>query len=212
MAEVSVVFSDKAERAAPAAARNPTPMPSLTASQSGWCAPVGVGAVLGLLGWDSREAGKMVRATRRTVPCRAVRGGKAACRLGRTAGKDVKGGTASVLSSPAVTTASTPVFHTLFRTLAVLFAFAAAGAHPAYADVTRGEQLARQWCANCHVIGNGQTGGVPQGPPSFPMITRSGMTADQLRAFLSHPHGAMPDLALTRAEIDDLIGYIETLH
>jgi cytochrome c len=31
-----------------------------------------------------------------------------------------------------------------------------------------------------------------------------------LRAFLSHPHGAMPDLSLTRAEIDDLVGYIET--
>jgi len=38
------------------------------------------------------------------------------------------------------------------------------------------------------------------------------MTPDQLRAFLSHPHGAMPDLALTRAEIDDLIGYIQSLH
>jgi len=37
------------------------------------------------------------------------------------------------------------------------------------------------------------------------------MTADQLRAFLSHPHGAMPNLALTRAEIDDLISYIATL-
>jgi hypothetical protein len=37
------------------------------------------------------------------------------------------------------------------------------------------------------------------------------MTPDQLRAFLSHPHGSMPDLALSRAEIDDLIGYIETL-
>jgi hypothetical protein len=37
------------------------------------------------------------------------------------------------------------------------------------------------------------------------------MSADQLRAFLSHPHGAMPNLALTRAEMDDLIGYIETL-
>jgi hypothetical protein len=28
---------------------------------------------------------------------------------------------------------------------------------------------------------------------------------------LSHPHGAMPDLSLPRAEIDDLVGYIETL-
>jgi hypothetical protein len=32
-----------------------------------------------------------------------------------------------------------------------------------------------------------------------------------MRAFLSHPHGAMPDLALSRAEINDLIDYIQTL-
>jgi mono/diheme cytochrome c family protein len=84
-------------------------------------------------------------------------------------------------------------------------------AHGARADVQKGPQLARQWCANCHVIDRNPAGPVPQGPPSFPTISRSGMTADQLRTFLSHPHGAMPDLALTRAEIDDLIGYIETL-
>jgi len=85
-------------------------------------------------------------------------------------------------------------------------------AHPgAAADANKGGQLAGQWCANCHVIGKNSTGTVPQGPPSFQMIARSGMTAGQLRAFLSHPHGAMPDLALTRAEIDDLIGYIATL-
>ena len=48
-------------------------------------------------------------------------------------------------------------------------------------------------------------------PASFQMVARSGTTADQLRVFLSHPHGAMPNLALTRAEIDDLISYIETL-
>ena len=84
--------------------------------------------------------------------------------------------------------------------------------HNARADAQKGAQLARQWCANCHVIGGNPTGAVPQGPPTFPIIARSGMAPDQLRAFLSHPHGAMPDLALTRAEIDDLIGYIETLH
>ena len=83
--------------------------------------------------------------------------------------------------------------------------------HAVQADAQKGAQLARQWCANCHVIGGNPTGAVPQGPPSFPAIARSEMSADQLRTFLSHPHGAMPDLALTRAEIDDLIGYIETL-
>jgi hypothetical protein len=30
-------------------------------------------------------------------------------------------------------------------------------------------------------------------------------------ALLSHPHGAMPNLTLTRAEVDDLIGCVETL-
>jgi len=86
-----------------------------------------------------------------------------------------------------------------------------AAAHPAHADAARGDQLAQQWCANCHVVGDNPTGAVKEGPPSFRSIARGGMTADQLRAFLSHPHGAMPDLALSRAEIDDLIGYIQTL-
>ena len=93
----------------------------------------------------------------------------------------------------------------------VLLVLALVAAHAARADVQKGVQLARQWCANCHVIESNPASAVAQGPPSFPTISRSGMTADQLRAFLSHPHGAMPDLALTRSEIDDLIGYIETL-
>jgi cytochrome c len=101
-----------------------------------------------------------------------------------------------------------------YRALLAILALVTIGvgtAPAARADVAKGTQLARQWCANCHVINNNPSGGVPQGPPTFPAIARSGMTADQLRAFLSHPHGSMPDLALSRAEIDDLIGYIETL-
>ena len=84
-------------------------------------------------------------------------------------------------------------------------------AMPARADAAKGEAIAERWCAACHVIGPGRGGSVPQGPPTFPQVARSGMTADQLRAFLSHPHGAMPDLSLTRAEIDDLVAYIATL-
>ena len=80
----------------------------------------------------------------------------------------------------------------------------------ARADAKQGAQLARQWCATCHVITGNQAATVPQGPPTFPIVAQT-MTADQLRAFLSHPHGAMPDLALSRAEINDLIGYIESL-
>ena len=88
-------------------------------------------------------------------------------------------------------------------------ALVTATVHPR-ADTTKGSQLARQWCANCHTTGSNSAGNLQQGPPSFPTIART-RTPEQLRAFLSHPHGAMPDLSLTRAEIEDLIGYIETL-
>jgi cytochrome c len=83
-------------------------------------------------------------------------------------------------------------------------------AHSAGPDTSKGSQLAGQWCASCHITGGSPAGNVQQGPPSFRAIARA-RTADQLRTFLSHPHGAMPDLSLTRAEIDDLVGYIETL-
>jgi cytochrome c len=94
--------------------------------------------------------------------------------------------------------------------VAVTFAGVSAAAFPsAAADAAKGAQLARQWCANCHVVGQGPAPGtIQQGPLAFTAI---GMTADQMRAFLTRPHGAMPDLALTRSEIDDVIAYIETL-
>jgi cytochrome c len=95
--------------------------------------------------------------------------------------------------------------------LLIFSALPLAAVNPAHADASRGGQLARQWCANCHVVDGNAGRAVPQGPPSFREVAHSGMTADQLRAFLSHPHGSMPDLSLTRAEIDDLIGYINTL-
>jgi len=82
---------------------------------------------------------------------------------------------------------------------------------PAHADFANGERLARQWCANCHVIdGSGPSASLPQGPPSF-RVAAGHLNPEQLRAFLTHPHGQMPDLSLTRSEIDDLIAYIESL-
>lgn len=81
----------------------------------------------------------------------------------------------------------------------------------ALADVAAGERLARQWCANCHVTdGSGPSATLPQGPPSF-RVAAGHLNPEQLRAFLTHPHGQMPDLSLTRSEIDDLIAYIESL-
>jgi mono/diheme cytochrome c family protein len=94
--------------------------------------------------------------------------------------------------------------------IVVTLVLAAAIVEPALADAAKGSQLAQQWCASCHLTGGNPAGNVQQGPPSFHTIARA-RTAGQLRAFLSHPHSAMPDLSLTRAEIDDLVDYIETL-
>jgi len=73
---------------------------------------------------------------------------------------------------------------------------------------------ARSWhgngCANCHLIGEAPASSAQQGPPSFRVIAGR-LTGEQLRTFLTHPHGAMPDLSLSRSEIDDLTAYIETL-
>lgn len=84
-------------------------------------------------------------------------------------------------------------------------------ASAARADAANGERLARQWCAACHVVnGGGPSAPLPQGPPSF--RTAAGhLGPEQTRAFLARPHGQMPDLNLTRAEIDDLVAYIATL-
>ena len=101
--------------------------------------------------------------------------------------------------------------HILAAALMPMLASACLMPVAAHADATAGERLARQWCANCHVVdGAGPTTTIPQGPPAFRVIAGH-LNPDQMRAFLTHPHGAMPDLALTRAEIDDLIAYIETL-
>jgi mono/diheme cytochrome c family protein len=82
---------------------------------------------------------------------------------------------------------------------AIMTAIMATGA--AAADVEHGEKLARQWCANCHVIGGEQTAGGDA----------AAERTNDLRAWLADPHPPMPNLSLTRWEIDDLLAYIESL-
>jgi mono/diheme cytochrome c family protein len=75
-------------------------------------------------------------------------------------------------------------------------------------DASHGAVLAQRWCTSCHVVSDTGQKTAQQGPPGFHAIAQQ--SPDQLRNFLSHPHGSMPDLSLSRAEIDDLIAYIET--
>ena len=92
----------------------------------------------------------------------------------------------------------------------VFLMLAASTAERTLADAAKGSQLAQQWCASCHVTGGTPAANLQQGPPSFSTIARA-RTAEQLRPSCRIRTARCRNLSLTRAEIDDLVGYIETL-
>jgi mono/diheme cytochrome c family protein len=97
------------------------------------------------------------------------------------------------------------------RVLAIAAAILMVGATTARAaDARMGATLARQWCANCHVIG-GATRGQDTAPPFDAIAAKHAGDRAWLRAWLTNPHPPMPDFHLSREEIDDLIAYLETL-
>lgn len=81
-------------------------------------------------------------------------------------------------------------------------------AQTARPDPANGEALARRWCASCHVVSADQKSAASDAP-TFASIGRSGeITAQGLALFLLSPHPNMPDMALTRKEVADLVAYI----
>ncbi len=79
-------------------------------------------------------------------------------------------------------------------------------------DPMAGRQVAQTWCSNCHSVEVSAQTLTTDVVPSFAAIARNPtMPPSVLRAFLQHPHGQMPDLYLSRPEIDDLIAYIRSL-
>lgn len=76
----------------------------------------------------------------------------------------------------------------------------------------RGLEIAHVSCAGCHLIGSAQQSSAVAGVPSFQIIAnRPQQTAARLLQVLVKPHRPMPQLQLTRAEIDDLIAYFDAL-
>jgi mono/diheme cytochrome c family protein len=80
-------------------------------------------------------------------------------------------------------------------------------------DPAAGQRLAERWCSGpCHVIGPASARGTSTGVPTFAAIARMPSTTPMsLRVFLQTPHAGMPDLHLSRDEIDDLAAYILSL-
>ncbi len=79
------------------------------------------------------------------------------------------------------------------------------------ADAAHGEQLARRWCAACHIVAADQTRGADNVPAFASIAKMPGFSAENIAQFLMDPHPKMPDMQLTRDEAKDLGAYIASL-
>jgi mono/diheme cytochrome c family protein len=79
------------------------------------------------------------------------------------------------------------------------------------ADAVRGEQLARRWCATCHVVAADQRQANADAPSFATIANRRDFDARRLAFLLLSPHPVMPELALRRSEAEDIVAYIGKL-
>ena len=102
------------------------------------------------------------------------------------------------------------------RRLALLIGtvWAAAGAAAAQdvpGDPAGGASLAREVCAECHLVAEDQMVDPGIGPSLLEVAEHPATTEMSLRAFLQTPHPTMPNLMLSPKETDDIIAYLITL-
>ena len=78
------------------------------------------------------------------------------------------------------------------------------------ADAQDGYRLAKQWCTSCHIVGPNEAGSDAARP--FASIANDPQfTEDGIRAWLADPHPPMPNLNLSRMEVDWIVAYLRSL-
>lgn len=86
------------------------------------------------------------------------------------------------------------------------------GASPApAADPGHGADLAKRWCASCHVVANGQAQASADVPSFTSVARRPDFSPERLAFFLLDPHPKMPNFPLSRTEAGDIAAYIGSL-
>lgn len=79
-------------------------------------------------------------------------------------------------------------------------------------NANAGRDLALSVCSNCHLVAERQSHAPMDSVPSFDAIARNtSLTPDRLRTFLAKPHWPMPDLQLSRQQIEDQVAYFGQL-
>jgi mono/diheme cytochrome c family protein len=76
------------------------------------------------------------------------------------------------------------------------------------ADASHGDELAKRWCAACHVVASDQKSGSTQAPSFSAIAITPRFDETRLAYFLLAPHPKMPDMGLSRNDAADLAAYI----
>jgi mono/diheme cytochrome c family protein len=79
------------------------------------------------------------------------------------------------------------------------------------ADAAKGGELARRWCAACHLVAADQERAPTVAPPFATIGKRPDFDAKQLAQSMLTPHPQMPDRGLSREQAEDITAYIRTL-
>ncbi|MCP3476966.1 cytochrome c [Bradyrhizobium sp. CCGUVB1N3] len=98
------------------------------------------------------------------------------------------------------------------RRLSTLIVATGLSGSPAFAaDPDHGADLAKRWCASCHVVTSEQKQANADLPAFAAIARRPDFTPEKLAFFLLDPHPKMPNFPLSRIEAGDIAAYIGSL-
>jgi mono/diheme cytochrome c family protein len=81
----------------------------------------------------------------------------------------------------------------------------------AAADPDNGKDIAKRWCASCHLVESDRTSATDQAPPFSHIARTPDFDQNKLAFLLLMPHPNMPTVSLNRAEVSDMADYIRSL-
>jgi mono/diheme cytochrome c family protein len=83
-------------------------------------------------------------------------------------------------------------------------------AHAASGNAEAGRQLVMRSCSSCHATESAKT--ATDNAPPFSAVAKSNKERPAwIRGWLMEPHPPMPNISLSRQQIDDIIAYLGTL-
>jgi cytochrome c len=83
-------------------------------------------------------------------------------------------------------------------------------AHAASGNAEAGRQLVMRSCSSCHATESAKT--ATDNAPPFAAIAKTNKERPAwIRGWLTEPHPPMPNISLSRQQIDDIVAYLGTL-